>query len=385
MGTEKIGFPGMGQPIGFGLLKSQNPSAFSQQGFLNKWGQLPVALAGCSAYVPPPGDYVVRLGAYTFLEMWDSNLQAWTVISQGPAIEVLNTDGVNFRLCNRTGAVMGAVITNSGSGYSNAAGSTNVPTVTAGGVTLRPVMGQSINTTITKTAAGSGYTQLPIIVIDPPPAGGIQATAVVSTLSSGTIGTVTVTNQGGGYTSVPAVTIINAPGDTTGSGGVLTAALISSGGTAGAADTVVGLIPTATLGTPQTSVPSLTITNPSGGGSGLAATAIMCFTATTGGPPATSGLSNAANGADTTITSGLTAGTATLTNPAISTGVFLPVFGYCAPQTAAGNLSVIYGGLHQVVPTYVTAVTSNGTISGATTYTGTAVGGVNDLSWLQPI
>ena len=385
MPINVIGYPGRALPTAFGVVRSQNPSIYSQQALLSKWGQLPVNLAGCEAFVIPAGQYMVRLGPYTFLQILDPNLQAWMNISQGPGIENVNSDGVNFRLANLTGAVIGAVITNSGSGYSNAVGSTNVPTVTAGGVTLRPIMGQSLNTTITKSNAGANYTQLPILVIDPPPAGGIQATAVCSSLSSGALGTITVTNQGGGYTSIPNVTVINGPGDTTGAGAALTAALISSAGTAGAADTVVGLLPVnsaANIGTAQTSVPSLTITNPSGGGSGLAATAIMCFAAL---GATTSGMTNAANGSYTVITSNVTAGSATLTNPAISTGLFNPVWGYCANQTAAGALTIIYGGLHQVVPTYNTSVTSNGTISGAITYTGTSVGGINDLSWLQPI
>ena len=58
---------------------------------------------------------------------------------------------------------------------------------------------------ITITAAGSGYTSSPTISITG--GGGTGATATASISTSGTISSITITNKGTGYTSVPTVTI----------------------------------------------------------------------------------------------------------------------------------------------------------------------------------
>lgn len=384
MPVTKIGFPGGVQPTFNLQVGVQNPTVFSQQISMNKWAAFPVTLAACTAFILPSGNYMVQLGGLTFLEIQDTVTGFWRIISQGPGIENVNSDGVNFRLCNRTGSVIGAVITNSGSGYAASGtsyGSATLPTITApNGQTFKAIAGGALNSTITKTAAGTGYTLPPILVIDPPPAGGVQATAS-TTVSGGALGTITVTNQGAGYLTAPAVTVVNAPGDTTGTGAVLTTALISSGGTAGAADTICAILPTNLPSAANTSVPSLTIVNGTIG-TGLAATAIMCVTSTA---VTTTGMTNAANGSVTYITSGVTGGSATLTNPAISTALFTPVWGFCANQTAAGATTIVYGGLHQIAPVPNTVVTSNGTISGAITYGTNNFGGATDQSWIQPI
>jgi len=58
------------------------------------------------------------------------------------------------------------------------------------------------------TAAGSGYATTSAVTISAPPAGGVQATAVVKTVdANGGILTVDVLNPGAGYTSEPTVTV----------------------------------------------------------------------------------------------------------------------------------------------------------------------------------
>jgi hypothetical protein len=385
MGTNVMGFSGRLLPSAFGLqVGVQNPTAFAQQVLTNKFGTFPVQLQAASAFIVPEGQFLAILGPYTFFEFFDPISQFWRIVSQGPGIEMVNSDGANYRLCNRTGSVVGAVITNSGSAYAatgTSYGAATLPTVTsANGATYRCIAGGALNSTITKTAAGSGYTYPPLLIIDPPPVGGIQATAT-TTLSSGAIGTITVTNQGAGYVTAPSVQVVNAPGDTTGTGAVLTTALIATGGTAGAADTICAIVPTNLPTAAQTSVPSFTIVN-GAIGTGLAATAIMCVTTTA---ITTTGMTNAANGSITYMVSSVTAGSATLTNPAISTGLFNIVNGWCANQTAAGACTIIYGGLHQIQPVGETLVTSNGTISAAITYGTNTFGGASDTSWLQAI
>jgi hypothetical protein len=386
MGVNKIGFPGISQPLSFGLeVGVQNPGILAQQiSGVNKWGIFPVSLQGPSAFIIPPGQFLIKLAKYTFLDIWDSNAGYWRPLQVGPDIHMVNSDGANYRLANRTGSVIGGVITNSGTGY------TSAPAVTISGSTetFTAILGAAINLTITKTNAGSGYALPPMLVIDPPPAGGIQATAT-TTLSAGTIGTITVTNQGAGYTTAPAVTVIPAPGDTTGTGAVLTTALIAAG-TAGGPDTVCAIIPTSLPAVGFTAVPAFVFSG--GGGTGLAATPIMCWTCTS---LTLTGPTHAGNGNLVWIPSFVTSGTPTLTNGVISTGIFTPTVGY-TNYTLTSTTSLTYtiggaaaaqiinGGLHQTAAGAIVIANSDGTISAATTAV-TVMGGTPDTSYLQPI
>jgi hypothetical protein len=54
----------------------------------------------------------------------------------------------------------------------------------------------------TVTQAGSGFTVAPVIVIDPPPIGGIQATAH-AVMTGGGIASVAIDNPGAGYIGTP--------------------------------------------------------------------------------------------------------------------------------------------------------------------------------------
>lgn len=77
---------------------------------------------------------------------------------------------------------------------------------------------------ITVSAAGSGYTAAPTVEIGAPTTGGTQATAT-ATIVGGEVTAITVTNPGTGYSSAPTVTITPATGDTTGTGATATATI----------------------------------------------------------------------------------------------------------------------------------------------------------------
>lgn len=380
-----IGYPGRVLPQGGAInLGVQNPStAGTQQVSANfpslvksNYGALPVTMPACSLFLIPPGNFAVLLGQYTFLQVYDANGQYWRIHRSPYGVPVnVSSDGVNFRLANLTGSVVSGVITNSGSGY------TSAPTCTpnAGGATFRCVLGSAINTSVTITAAGTLYTLPPVLVIDPPPAGGIQATATC-TISAGAVNAVTVTNQGAGYSSTPKITVVAQPGDTTGSGAILTAALITSAGVAGAADTVCAIVPV-TPGTARTTVPTLAFSG--GGGASAAATAIMCWTATSA---TSTGLTHGSNGGMALINSALTAGSATLTNPAISTGLIPIRMGFTEYRADLSTATVAApalndGGIHQAAAGAVGIINSDGTISGSTTWA-VAMGGVSDGAYL---
>ena len=80
---------------------------------------------------------------------------------------------------------------------------------------------------ITITAGGTGYNNVPTITIEG--GGGTGATAI-ATVSSGAITTITVTNIGTGYTSTPTVTITPHASDTSATGATASVVLDAAQG-----------------------------------------------------------------------------------------------------------------------------------------------------------
>jgi len=98
-----------------------------------------ITLAGGSVVLlQPAGWYYLGLGKYTTLQQYDPITGIWRTIGAGaPGDQYIYSDGVNYRLANLTGCVVGALLTNAGSGY------TSAPTVTAsaGGSIWRAIVG----------------------------------------------------------------------------------------------------------------------------------------------------------------------------------------------------------------------------------------------------
>jgi hypothetical protein len=335
----------------------------------------PVSLAAGANQLIPAGQWHVQPGPYTFVQVYDPISTNWrTLGSAQHDVKVVLSDGVNFRLANLSGCAAGAFITNVGSGY------TSTPTVTAslGGSSWRAIVGGSINTTVTITAAGSGYLYPPTLLLDPPPAGGVQATAICA-ITAGAISSVTVINQGAGYAIAPVITILPDPRDTAGTGGTLAVNPTLAG-----ALTVTAILCT-DHGTPLTAVPTLTISG--GGGASCAATAVMCFT----------GTAFAVTGAGVGYTSapyailtsgGIVPGTAgAVVNPAIGPGLFTPrqgnMTGAAGTTLVVGGQIVNDGGLYQAIPTGFVLNSGAAVQTGNATVTIT-VGGTTDTSLIYP-
>ena len=74
--------------------------------------------AGETWLITPAGWYWILPGPYTTIQIYDPLLQTWVAIGgcgSGNAEPIyLSVDGVNYRLANLTGCVIGALITNSG-------------------------------------------------------------------------------------------------------------------------------------------------------------------------------------------------------------------------------------------------------------------------------
>ena len=362
--------------IGYGTKGSANPTSA-------------INLPSGGTYVIPSGQYQLLLGAYTFLQWFDPITNLWRVFS-GPTQSdstVISSDGFNYRLANLTGTVVGASVTNAGSGYTNGIyppaaqlGTAAAPSVTfaAGGGSVLArgtvIVGGAINTTVTITAGGTNYTLPPTLVVSNPPAGGVPATATC-TISGGAINAVTVTNQGAGYTTAPTITVVNQSLDTTGSGAILTvnATLAGSGG--------ITAITVPQNGVGMTSVPAITFSP----ASSSAATAIMCFTITTG--VAQTAVSNLGTGNVGFAGGNLATAQSINTNPSITTGLFVPRIATTGfNTTAAGGITFNDSGLHQTIPAGIAyASLSNGTISAAATAVAQTVGGVSDISYLSQI
>lgn len=285
-------------------------------GFYNAPNNI-VSLGAGEVYMIPPGTWWVKPGPYTFLQWLDPVTASSTLPSgvsgqvAGPGVvgmwrtkptaadrEVyVESDGSNFRLANMTGCAIGAVITTGGATnpYTNGIGSTVTGvTVTPnqGASKWVPIVGGAVSTTLSTatgtTTAGTGYNFPPICVIDAPPAGGMQATAIVTSLTTGgvPVANVQIINQGAGYTSNPNLTFIPDPRElqATTPGPTAVAVVVV---TLTATGQLTGLYPY-DHGSAQTSVTTLTITTAT---TTAAATVVMNFCVTGVGTYTTGGSS----------------------------------------------------------------------------------------------
>lgn len=340
-------------------------------------GAGPVTLAAGEAQLIPPGQFHVVPGPYSFIQVKDPISGNWRGLAQAPNVgRTIHSDGFNTRLVNLSGCAAGVFMTNVGSGY------TSAPTVaaSAGSSAYTAVVGGAVNTTVTVSAGGSGYTKPPRVVISAPPVGGVQATAH-ATVSAGAVASVVVINQGAGYTVAPTVTFIPDPRDATATGATATTTLTGSG-------TITAVVCT-DHGTPLTAVPTLSFTG--GGGASAAATAVMCFTAT--GFTVGGGGTVYGNAQPFLVMAagGIVGGTAAaVVNPQLDRSVLLPRPGIITGTSTAGGLVtatgavVADGGLFQAVPAGIVIPGGNAVPTAMATVTIT-VGGVADTSFLYPV
>ncbi|HWS65705.1 MAG TPA: hypothetical protein VN325_23345 [Steroidobacteraceae bacterium] len=182
----------------------------------NPAGSFPVSLGGGQYFYIPPGNWLVSTGGQSVIQWWDPVLSTWRNICPAPTPgAALSTDGYNYRLINMSGVVQGAAITNAGSGGVNGIGPTQTGTSVSfaapggNGQTAKgyAIIGGSLPA-LSIAQAGSGFVVPPLILIDQPPLGGIQATAVATITAAGALASVTLVNPGAGYTVLPNVYVI---------------------------------------------------------------------------------------------------------------------------------------------------------------------------------
>jgi hypothetical protein len=336
-----------------------------------------LALAAGQCYLVPAGWFEVKPGKYTSLQEYDPITGIWRTIGAGSLnanVERIHSDGVNYRLANQTGCAVGALLTAAGSGY------VSPPTVTAsaGGSVWRAILGGAVNTVVTITNGGVNYTYPPAVVFAAPPSGGIQATGF-ATIAAGVVTGVTVTDQGAGYVSPPVIQFVNDPRE--GQNNITTGFNAAAIATLTGAGTVTGLL-CLDHGTPQTALPTLAFSG--GGGTGAAATTIMCwtvtaFTVTSGGTalPANTVLGSYGFNFPATASAYI--------NPTTQSQLLKVRQCYIRPGIAGGVITVANtvvddGGIYPAIPTLDPIAGSPGSGGTAAAVLVAVVGGVSDIS-----
>lgn len=373
-----IGIGGPGIPLPYPALNY----GYSPVGGANR-----ISLPAGGTFLIPAGTWQISPGIYTFIQTLDPVSGVWVDFARNALYTpvAVNSDGTNWRLANLTGCVIGAIMTNNGTGYSDS--SPPAVTVSAGSSTWTAVVGGAVSTAPTITSGGASYTRVPLVTFSAPPVGGVQATGY-ATLTAGAVSAITMVNPGAGYVSAPTITITPDEGETANVTTATATCVIS-----GSAGTVTALLCT-NNGTAQTSLPTLTIAAPP---SGTTATAIAigCFTTTAS---ATTGTAGAGYGASLNFkviaTGGYNTSTpATYNNASISTRAFIPRDGNLGILTSSAGgaianatLPVIDGGLFQTASpaVLVTGAPVTALVTTAVTFTNT-FGGVPDTSYITPL
>lgn len=204
-------------------------------------GGCKIELGSGGVWYFPPGEYVVLNDASCQIERFDGSEQTWKSFIPASGGGFISVDGYNFRVHNITGVVSGSTISNAGSGQTNGIGpvqtgisiawgasnTTGYPTATGFAIVGGSVAAPTV------TQAGSGFLVPPVLVIDPPPPGGIQATAIAVMTAAGSSGiaSVTIVNAGAGYLTTPNFWIVPQPASYQGgpAGGVAAGALPAPG------------------------------------------------------------------------------------------------------------------------------------------------------------
>lgn len=369
-----------GPLAGPGLLL-QNPSGVYPASILPNGQIVPttneVALAPGQALQLARGRWRVEAGAYCVIQYLDPILNGWRGFSSARSSPIdVESDGFNYRVANLTGCAIAALVTNGGSNYVQGT-TTAVPA--SGNSQWQPVVGGRLNTTVSITAAGTGYTIPPLVFFPPPPQPGVQASGI-AVLSSGTVSSITMLNVGAGYQTAPVPQILPNPLDPAFLAGSITANATATTTLVGAG-TVSAVICT-NNGEAFTSagvVPSLTI---AGAGSSAAATIVPMWTLTS--------ISITSGGAGYSTTGGISSvggqpsAAPAYTNPALELTGYIPRPVQAAISAATGGTittigTIIDSGLFAGTPTLFVqggAATTNATLSGI-------VGSVNASVILQ--
>jgi hypothetical protein len=257
-----IAGPGIGLPYPYSPYPPTIPGVSSSV-WSNKF-----FLPRATVWIIPPGRWGIFTGSHSYVQILDPVTNTWTPVVASQSYIEVNSDGTNYRLANLSGTPLSrATITAAGTGY--VAALTTVTAGSGGSTWTTLVDGNVASVTVGNdkngVAGGTNFTLVPLVIVQAPPPGGIQATAL-AVLSAGAIASVTVEDAGAGYTSAPGLLVIPNPADPN-IGSITIPALTAVLGTAGTG-AITGILQTYQ----GTSVASTTLTI-GGGGSGASGTA----------------------------------------------------------------------------------------------------------------
>ena len=110
----------------------------------------------------PAGTWMVETGPYTCIQEYDPVQAQWQsagggIGGFGAGSQYINSDGFNYRVANLCGCIVGAVVNVAGSSYTQAP----APTVSFTGsasAAATAIVGGAVNTSVTVTNGGTGYT-----------------------------------------------------------------------------------------------------------------------------------------------------------------------------------------------------------------------------------
>ena len=405
---------GIKQLSAFGISPSQravfvNNNAGQQQQVNLTGGALTLPLKGAQYAFIPAGDWIVQAGSYSNVQVWDQQSYLWRYLTGFDQVPyMISSDGTNYRVINTTGAPIGACITNKGSatpangfygfnqagspvtiinGATTQAASAVLTATTPNSGTWNLFVGGAVSTSVTITTAGTAYTVAPTILVIPPASQGAQPfipATVTCTISAGAINAVTVTNQGAGYVAAPTLMVVNAQGDLTGSGAVLTPILLAS-----SQNTVTAITQANPGNAAQATVPSFTFSGT--GSTGVAATVLMNLSIVSLAINAVGAAYGATQPTFTMAANTTALPTIVLTNPAIELGLIGPSvqpviesFSAAGGTMTASTAKVLFGGYgFYSVPT-ASVYGLNSIQTTMATWTVTA-GGNKDTLFLYPI
>ena len=338
-----------------------------------------VALNSGEVWPIPSGRWGTKPGRFTSVQEFDWITGIWRAIGAGSTsapLEVIFSDGTNYRLANQTGCPVGALVKTAGSGYSN----TTPPTFTpnTGGSIWKAIVGGALNTSVTVSNGGTNYTYPPTVLIPPPPMGnGVPATAYC-TLSGGAVSTVTIVDQGAGYLSPPTITFANDPRE--GTNGVGTGTGAAAVATLTGAGTVTAVLCLDHGQGGQTAPVTLT---PSSGSA--AVDVIMCFTITAYNVSSTTAGSGVATPVIMSAYGGFPSDASVLLNPTIQANLVKTRPAQLLGAVASGALTatgqtVNDGGVYPGVPTMYIQSPIVGTGAVIPVLLAPTVGGASDVS-----
>jgi len=339
--------------------------------------------AGDAIQLPATGvnGWVVDTGSYSFLQWLDPVTGIWrTHNPTRPGPMFVTSDGFTRRVVNLTGCVASAIVKDGGSNWVQ---STTTITANVGGSTWAAVVGGSLSVS-TVTAAGSGYTMAPLVLIPAPPAGGIQATAY-ATIASGTVSSVSLVNFGAGYTTAPKAVILPSPFDPNINS--ISQASVTLVLNAANASVITGALCT-NNGAPLSTISALTLTASGGSGTGATITPVVIQTVASATVAAGGGgWGVAAVPALVTTAGGVPTSTSAIVNPAIEMTGFKPRPAIINVTTSAsGGISapvITDGGLFAGTATPV--IIPGGTLPTTLASVTLVMGSTQDTVLVQPL